>query len=356
MNKTSLYQAHLDAGAKMVDFGGWQMPINYGSQLEEHHAVRQHCGLFDVSHMTIIDVAGEDATDFLYKLLAGDIKKTDVNQALYSTMLNEDGGVIDDLIVYKQSDERYRIISNAATRQKDLAWILQQADDFKVTIEEQSELSILALQGPHSEQLLNSVLSFDFSDLKKFRATQSDDLFIGRTGYTGEDGFELLVPNNQANGLWDKLVQAGAKPCGLGARDTLRLEAGMHLYGQDMDESISPVNCGLAWSVRKNNYDFIGGNVIKTQRQQGADQRLVGLVLSGRGVLRHGQNLFNNDREIGVITSGGFSPTTESAIALARIPASLKTDTLQVEIRKKQLPCRVVKPTFVRNGQSLIEE
>lgn len=356
MNKTSLYQSHLDAGAKMVDFGGWQMPINYSSQIEEHHAVRRDCGMFDVSHMTVIDVTGDEATNFLYKLLAGDIKKTDINQALYSTMLNEQGGVIDDLIVYKQSDNQYRIISNAATRDKDLAWINKQAKNFNVTIQEQPDLAIIAVQGPNSENLLNDFVDVDLSQLKKFRSIESGDLFIGRTGYTGEDGFEIVLPADQAPALWQKLIDAGVKPCGLGARDTLRLEAGMHLFGQDMDENISPINCGLGWSVRKQDHDFIGGSVIAEQREQGADQKLVGLVLAGCGILRHGQIISDEQGEIGLITSGGFSPTTEHAIALARIPKNNLNKNLTVSIRNKSLPCRVVKPTFVRNGQSLLED
>ncbi len=356
MNKTSLYQSHLDAGAKMVDFGGWHMPINYGSQIEEHHAVRRDCGMFDVSHMTVIDVAGVEATDFLYKLLAGDIKKIQVNQALYSTMLNEQGGVIDDLIVYKQADNRYRIISNAATRDKDLDWMNDQVKDFSVTIEEHPDLAIIAVQGPNSEHILNQLVAADLSQLKKFRSIKSDDLFIGRTGYTGEDGFEIVLPSDRAPDFWQKLMDAGVKPCGLGARDTLRLEAGLHLYGQDMDEDNSPINCGLAWSVRKQDHDFIGGSVIAQQREQGADHKMVGLVLDGRGILRHGQTVSDDTGEIGIITSGGFSPTTERAIALARIPKNNTHEKLTVHIRKKQLPCHVVKPNFVRNGQSLLED
>src|SRR5690606_9021782 len=284
---TCLYQAHVDAGAKLVDFGGWNMPINYGSQLDEHHAVRTACGIFDVSHMTIIDVSGQQATDFLYRLLAGDIKKTKLNQALYSTMLNKQGGVIDDLIVYKLADNSYRMITNAGTRDKDLAWINQQAQSFKVIINERPELAIIAIQGPQAESLLQPLVQTDLSQLKKFYASDSGPLFIGRTGYTGEDGFEVVLPEAQAPKLWQQLVAAGAQPCGLGARDTLRLEAGMHLYGQDMDEQTSPLNCGLGWSLRKDNYDYIGGEAITQQKQAGISEKLIGLVLQGRGILRH---------------------------------------------------------------------
>lgn len=356
MKKTSLFQSHQDAGAKMVDFGGWQMPINYGSQIEEHHAVRRQCGMFDVSHMTVIDIHGQAATDFLYKLLAGDIKKTAANQAMYSTMLNENGGVIDDLIVYKQSDHDYRIISNAATRDKDLNWINTHAGEFDVTVREQPDLGIIAVQGPNSESLLNGLVNTNLSELKKFRAVQSGDYFIGRTGYTGEDGFEIVLPAAQAPDLWNELLDLDITPCGLGARDTLRLEAGMHLYGQDMDENITPINCGLGWSVRQQDYDFIGGTVISKQRAQGAAQKMVGLVLEGRGILRHGQIISDEHGDIGVITSGGYSPTTEHAIAFARIPKQNQDKKLNVSIRNKTLSCRVVKLPFVRNGQSLIEE
>jgi len=356
MNKTCLYQAHVDAGAKLVDFGGWNMPINYGSQLDEHHAVRTACGIFDVSHMTIIDVSGQQATDFLYRLLAGDIKKTKLNQALYSTMLNKQGGVIDDLIVYKLADNSYRMITNAGTRDKDLAWINQQAQSFKVIINERPELAIIAIQGPQAESLLQPLVQTDLSQLKKFYASDSGPLFIGRTGYTGEDGFEVVLPEAQAPKLWQQLVAAGAQPCGLGARDTLRLEAGMHLYGQDMDEQTSPLNCGLGWSLRKDNYDYIGGEAITQQKQAGISEKLIGLVLQGRGILRHGQVVLDNLGNEGIITSGGFSPTTEKAIALARVPKPLNTDDIQVVIRNKTLPCHVVKLPFVRNGKSLMEE
>lgn len=356
MNKTCLYQAHVDAGAKLVDFGGWNMPINYGSQLDEHHAVRTACGIFDVSHMTIIDVSGQQATDFLYRLLAGDIKKTKLNQALYSTMLNKQGGVIDDLIVYKLADNSYRMITNAGTRDKDLAWINQQAQSFEVIINERPELAIIAIQGPQAQSLLQPLVQTDLSQLKKFYASDSGPLFIGRTGYTGEDGFEVVLPEAQAPKLWQQLVAAGAQPCGLGARDTLRLEAGMHLYGQDMDEQTSPLNCGLGWSLRKDNYDYIGGEAITQQKQAGISEKLIGLVLQGRGILRHGQVVLDNLGNEGIITSGGFSPTTEKAIALARVPKSLNTDDIQVVIRNKTLPCHVVKLPFVRNGKSLMEE
>lgn len=356
MKKTCLYQTHLDSGAKLVDFGGWQMPINYGSQIDEHHAVRKNCGIFDVSHMTIIDVSGEDATEFLYRLLAGDIKKTNLNQALYSTMLNEQGGVIDDLIVYKLSETNYRLVTNAGTRDKDLAWIQKQANNFNVNIQEQTELAIIAIQGPQAETLLQPLVKADLSTLKKFYATDSEGLFIGRTGYTGEDGFEVVLAAEQAPEFWQQLVTAGAIPCGLGARDTLRLEAGMHLYGQDMDEQTSPLNCGLGWSIRKNNFDFIGGEAIAQQKQSGITDKLIGLVLQDRGILRHGQEVHDEQGQIGLITSGGYSPTTEKAIAMARVPKSLDTDNLQVIIRKKTLTCHVVKLPFVRNGKSLMED
>ncbi len=356
MNKTCLYQAHLNAGAKLVDFGGWHMPINYGSQIDEHHAVRTACGIFDVSHMTVIDISGQEATDFLYRLLAGDIKKAKLNQAIYSTMLNKQGGVIDDLIVYKLADNKYRMITNAGTRDKDIAWISQNAQSFKVQVNERPELAIIAIQGPQAQTLLQPLVKTDLMQIKKFYANDGDSQFIGRTGYTGEDGFEVVLPAAKAPELWQQLIAAGAQPCGLGARDTLRLEAGMHLYGQDMDEDTSPLNCGLAWSLRKDNTDYIGGEAIAEQKQAGVGEKLIGLVLQGRGILRHGQVVHDNQGHEGLITSGGFSPTTEKAIALARVPKSLNTDDIQVVIRNKTFPCHVVKLPFVRNGKSLMEE
>lgn len=356
MKKTILNEAHRKAGAKMVDFGGWDMPINYGSQIEEHHAVRQQVGMFDVSHMTVIDVAGSQATDFLYHLLANDITKSNINQAMYSTMLNHEGGVIDDLITYKISDTAYRVVVNAATREKDLAWFEQEIANFDAQMQEQTNTAMIAVQGPKAIEILQPLIALDLSQTKRFYATYNEDMFVGRTGYTGEDGVEIIVPNEAAEALWDKLLAAGVQPCGLGARDTLRLEAGMHLYGQDMDENISPLECGLAWTIRKADATFNGAAALEGIRAAGINKKLIGLVLEGRGILRHDQTLLDDDGNQGVITSGGYSPSTEKAIAMAVVDKGMNAESVQVQIRNKSLPCRVVKLPFVRNGKSLIED
>ncbi len=356
MKKTALNDAHRQAGAKMVDFGGWDMPINYGSQIEEHHAVRQKVGMFDVSHMTVIDVSGPEATAFLYRLLANDITKLNLNQAMYSTMLNHEGGVIDDLITYKISDTAYRVVVNAATREKDLAWFSQEIAAFDATMVEQADTAMIAVQGPAAIATLQPLIDLDLRETKRFYATYDDQMFVGRTGYTGEDGVEIIVPSQAAEALWQQLIDAGVQPCGLGARDTLRLEAGMHLYGQDMSEAITPLECGLGWTIRKDNQEFNGADALRQLRAAGTTKKLIGLVLNGRGVLRHDQTLIDGDGKQGVITSGGYSPSTEKAIAMAVVDKGINPETVHVQIRNKSLPCRVVKLPFVRNGKSLIED
>ena len=354
MLRTPLYDAHIAAGARVVDFGGWEMPINYGSQIEEHHQVRRAAGMFDVSHMTVVDIRGTQCRAFLSQLLANDIAKLQVpGKALYSCMLHESGGVIDDLITYYLNEDWFRMIDNAATREKDLAWLQQQSAAFDVKVTEQPELAMIAVQGPEARQRSLALLSATdaglAAELKPFMAVQAGDLFIARTGYTGEDGFEICLPAEQAEPFWNRLLEQDVSPCGLGARDTLRLEAGMNLYGQDMDESVTPLESGLAWTVAmKDERTFNGREKLETQRTNGVELRLVGLVLEGRGILRMGQSVYNDDGE-GVITSGGFSPTLERAIAFARIPAG-SGGSCEVDIRGKRLAARIVRPPFVRNG------
>lgn len=357
MNKTCLHQAHIDAGAKMVDFGGWDMPINYGSQIEEHHAVRKNKGMFDVSHMTVVDLVGDESEKFLLKLLANDVRKLDDGKALYSTMLNHEGGIIDDLIVYKRSNNNYRIVVNAGTREKDLAWFEQQIVNFDATFTEMPQLAMIAIQGPDAINACLNILPKDIghklSELKKFCAIDSEDYFIGRTGYTGEDGVEILVPEENAVDLWNKLLTVEVKPCGLGARDTLRLEAGMHLYGQDMNEDISPLECGLTWTVRKEDLDFNGADALIALKEKGISKKMTGVILTTRGILRHDQKLVDENGLTGIITSGTFSPSTEVAIAMAIVDKNLGND-VKVQIRKKELPVQLVKLPFVRNGVSNI--
>ncbi len=356
-HRTALYDAHVAAGGKMVDFGGWDMPINYGSQIEEHHAVRQKAGVFDVSHMTVVDVAGAGARDYLRHLLANDVDRIEPGRALYSGMLNERGGVIDDLIVYKREND-YRLVVNCATRETDLAWMESQAGGFAVDIQERPYLAMLAVQGPQARAMLAELLDAGKAEavnsLKVFSFAEAGDWMIARTGYTGEDGVEIMLPNTDAVALWDQLLAAGVAPAGLGARDTLRLEAGMNLYGNDMDDNISPLEANMGWTLVLNDRDFIGRQALLNQQANGHAE-LVGLVLEGKGVLRAHQKVLLANGEEGEITSGTFSPTLGKSIALARLPAGA-TGKVDVEIRNKRQPAQVVKAPFVRNGQAVYKE
>ena len=358
--KTVLNATHRALGARMVDFGGWDMPINYGSQIEEHHAVRRNAGMFDVSHMTVIDLHGTRAKDFLRHLVANSVDKLKLHgKALYTCMLNEQGGVIDDLIVYFLGDEHYRLVVNAATRAKDLAWIEQQAGAFGVEVKERPEFAMIAVQGPNARAkvlgLLHEMDRPRIEKLGKFAAAAAQGphgmpLFVARTGYTGEDGFEIIVPNEHAVALWEALAAAGVAPAGLGARDTLRLEAGMNLYGQDMDETVSPWEANLGWTVALDEgRDFIGRAALEKQKADGVRRVMVGLVLDEKGVLRHGQRVLAANGE-GEILSGSFAPTLEKAVAFARIPAG-EPGEVRVDIRGRDVPVRVVKYPFVRDGK-----
>ena len=359
--RTELYHCHQKAGAKIVDFGGWDMPIHYGSQLEEHHAVRRHVGMFDVSHMTILDVDGPQSEDFLRQLLANDVAKLKkLGKALYTAMLNEEGGVIDDLIVYRMA-QGYRLILNCATREQDLNWITRQGAHFDVQFVEQVDMGIIAVQGPEAMPALQQWLTPEswkqVTELKPFFGAAVGDWWVAKTGYTGEDGVEMILPNDQLEACWSGLLEAGVKPCGLGARDTLRLEAGMNLYGSDMDESVSPLAAGMGWTIawEPTEREFFGRNALARELESGeGGQQQVGLVLEqGRAVLRAHQPVLLEERPIGEITSGSFSPTLECSIALARIENDIdpKDGTLHVDIRGKRFPVRVVAPPFVRHGK-----
>ncbi|MFA4968678.1 MAG: glycine cleavage system aminomethyltransferase GcvT [Sulfuritalea sp.] len=384
--RTPLYDSHLAAGAKMVDFSGWEMPIHYGSQIEEHHAVRRDAGMFDVSHMCALDLAGPDATRWLRHLLANDVAKlTTPGKALYSCMLDQDAGVIDDLIVYFFTPERYRIVVNAGTAAKDIAWMRGQLEGFDAGLIVRRRINgdavaIIAAQGPDAQERRltgsESVAMIAvqgpkarerfwtaFPDsraatepLAVFQAAEWKDWMIARTGYTGEDGFEITIPADDAGQVWQKLLDAGVKPCGLGARDTLRLEAGMNLYGQDMDEDISPYEAGLKWTVDLKDpaRDFIGKSALEGKHARPVRNQFAGLLLLDRGVLRAHQKVVTPQGE-GEITSGTFSPSLNQSIALARLPAGVAIGSeVEVEIRDKRLKARVVKPSFVRNGKPLI--
>ncbi|WP_426143707.1 glycine cleavage system aminomethyltransferase GcvT [Pseudomonas sp. DWP3-1-2] len=357
--RTPLFDLHLALGAKMVDFGGWDMPLHYGSQVEEHHQVRRDCGVFDVSHMHVIDVAGSQAQVWLQYLLANDVARLQSpGRALYSAMLNTDGGVIDDMIVYL-TDSGYRLVVNAATGVKDLAWMQAHLNDFDVQLTAHDELSVLAIQGPHARskiaELVTSSRAELIRQLKPFQGHQERDWFIARTGYTGEDGLEIIMPAEQAPGFFNDLVGAGISPIGLGARDTLRLEAGMNLYGQDIDENVSPLVSNMAWTIawEPAARPFIGRAALEAERSAGPASKLVGLVLEERGVLRAHQVVRIAEIGEGEITSGSFSPTLSKSIALARVPIAT-ADRAEVEIRGKWYPVRVVQPAFVRHGKALI--
>ena len=300
LKRTPLYDTHAAAGAKLVDFGGWEMPLNYGSQIEEHHAVRRDAGMFDVSHMRPVDLEGADTRPFLRALIANNVDKlTQPGKALYTCMLNESGGVIDDLIVYFMREDWFRVVVNASTADKDIAWMRQVAVErrFSVRITARADLAIIAVQGPNARAKFWQARpsTRDATEkLSAFFAAEVGDLFVARTGYTGEDGFEIILPAQNAAQLWSELKAAGVAEAGLGARDTLRLEAGMNLYGNDMDEVVSPLDAGLAWTVDlKTPRDFIGRGALE---RDGARMALVGLKLLDRGVLRSHQK---------VVTAGG---------------------------------------------------
>jgi aminomethyltransferase len=354
--QTPLYQNHVAAQAKVVDFAGWDMPLHYGSQLQEHHQVRQDAGVFDVSHMTIVDVHGAGVADYLRKLLANNIDNLVDGKALYTCMLNEAGGVIDDLIVYRMNADFFRLVVNSGTHDKDLLWLDQVAKAFKVTLTERTDCAMLAIAGPKIREKIPAIFAAQdataIAALKPFHAVTCQDYFVARTGYTGEDGFEIILPAAQAPAFWDKLLAAGIKPCGLGARDTLRLEAGLNLYGSDMDETVTPLESNLTWTValQPAQRDFIGRTALEKILKQGVAQKLVGLVLEGQGVLRNHQKIKVEGVGEGEITSGSFSPTLNKGIALARVPTATG-DQCFVEMRGKYVTAQVIKPPFVRQGK-----
>lgn len=358
LKQTPLNTKHREANAKLVDFSGWEMPIHYGSQIEEHHQVRRDAGMFDVSHMLPVDIKGEGVRAFLRQLVANNVDKLQTTgRALYSCMLHEGGGVVDDLIIYFMSEAWFRIVVNAGCADKDLAWMEEQRDRLapELTITPRRDLAMVAVQGPNAAAKLWAAMPGTrelAESMKPFHAVVVGEMFVARTGYTGEDGFEVMIPNKAAPFFWQALLEAGVKPCGLGARDTLRLEAGMNLYGQDMDEGVTPFDSGLAWTVdMKSERDFIGkAALLRLPR----NRQLVGLKLIDRGVLRSHQSVFTAHGD-GEITSGSFSPTLNTSVALARVPVGVVVgDTVEVDIRGKRMQAAVVKYPFVRNGQALV--
>lgn len=360
MHQTAFHSLHLQANAKMTPFAGYDMPLHYGSQMAEHEAVRNDAGMFDVSHMMITDVSGIEAKAFLQKLITNDVIKLDkigIGKALYSAMLNETGGVVDDLIVYLMPFG-YRIVSNAGTRDKVNAWFAKIAKPFQVNLKERADFAMLAVQGPNAiTKVLKAKPTWQeqVSLLKIFQGVEVDGFFVARTGYTGEDGLEIMIPVAEVPSFWQALLKVGVAPAGLAARDTLRLEAGMNLYGQDMDETINPLEAGLSWCIdlKDESRHFIGKDQVLSAMQT-PHLKQVGLLLLGKGVLRAHQVFRNEKGEQGEVTSGTFSPSLRQSIAIARVPAHT-AETGQVEIRGEWQDVRVLSLPFVRNGKKVFE-
>lgn len=355
--RTQLYELHLESGAKLIDFGGWEMPVSYGSQIEEHNAVRTDVGLFDVSHMLNIDLSGARCEEFLRTLLANDVSKisTIPGKALYSCMLNDAGGVIDDLIVYFINDGAWRLVVNAGCADSDLAWIEKQAAAFNIEVKSRRDLAMIAVQGPNAVDRVAEALPQieGLSDIKPFLSKQTESYFIARTGYTGEDGFEISATPDLIIKLWKDLVALGAQPCGLGARDTLRLEAGMNLYGSDMDTSTQPSESGLHWTVslKDEGRDFIGRAALDDSRKKA----FLGVRLLGRGVMRSHMKVRTADGAEGEITSGTMSPTLGYSIGFVRMPLGTEPNQkVEVDIRGKWHEAELVKLPFVKNGKALV--
>lgn len=358
--RTALYTQHQMAGAKLVDFAGWDMPLHYRSQIQEHHSVRQDSGLFDVSHMLAIDISGKNSLAYLSYLLANNPQKLNPGKALYSCLLNDEAGILDDLIVYQLSEQHYRIVVNAGNREQDLHWLNKQAEHFSdLLIEERLDLSILAIQGPNARHkslaAFNEAQQILIENLKPFHCVEQSNWCVARTGYTGEDGFEVMLPHNEAESFWQRLLDLGIPPCGLGARDTLRLEAGFNLHGSDMDSSTTPLESNLAWTIgwEPTDRDFIGRKALSQQRNQ-LQRELYGLVLEERAILRKDCVLTTEKGEQGHITSASYAPSLACSIALARLPLA-SGDYCQVTIRDKNYRAKIIKPPFIRKGKKAFE-
>jgi aminomethyltransferase len=364
LKRTPLFETYKKYNGKVIDFGGWELPVQFSSILEEHESVRTEAGLFDVSHMGEVMVEGKDAESYLNSLVTNDVTKVKINQAQYTAMCYPDGGTVDDLLVYKLDNEKYLLVINASNIEKDYEWMMQHVKG-EVTIENTSnETGQLAIQGPKAEAILQKLTETNLSEIGFFWFAQNvtidgiDEVLVSRTGYTGEDGFELYLAADKVAALWDKLLEAGKEdglaPCGLGARDTLRLESRLALYGQELSSDIGPLEAGIGFAVKTNKEsDFIGKDVLKEQKEGGLKRKIVGIEVTGRGIPRHGYKVFSEDgQEIGIITSGTQSPSLKKSIGLALLSAEYAAvDTqLKVEIRKKQVDAIVVKTPFYKKG------
>lgn len=355
--RTPLYEEHVNLGARIVDFAGFEMPVRYDSIIEEHKAVRNHVGVFDISHMGEFWFEGSEIVDLLQYLMVNDLKLLEPSKGQYSCMCYENGTVVDDMVYYEESPEKFRMIVNASNRQKDYKWIENHIEGKDVKIKNVSDDRCrIAYQGPDSDELLQPLVDVDLSSIERFyfaHAKLNDmPIFIARTGYTGEKGFELSIDKKHAKKVWNALLETGAKPAGLGARDSLRLEACYSLYGHEISDQITPIEAGLNWLVKKKEgIDYIGKEILMRQKEQGTSRILVGLNLKDRGIIRQNYELFKNNEKIGYVTSGGYSPTLEKTIGLALVKKEFSEvgTEIKIDIRGKHLTAIVVQTPFYRN-------
>ena len=347
--KTCLYDKHVALGALISPFGGFDMPIQYTNIIDEHQAVRQHCGVFDVSHMGEVLVSGKDAERYVNHVFTNDVRNIPNGKILYGMMCYEDGGVVDDLLVYKMADDKFFLVINAANIDKDWAWIQQQSKGFDITLDHQSDqYGELAIQGPDAEQVMEQVLGVSCKELVFYTFKTIDDILVSRTGYTGEDGFEIYAAPDAIRTYWDQLMAANIKPCGLGCRDTLRFEVGLPLYGDELSESITPIMAGLGIFVKLDKEEFIGKDALARQKAEGAPKKLVGIELHDKAIPRHGYAVIKDGNIIGEVTTGYHSISTDKSVCMALIDsayAALDTD-VEIQIRKKTFPGTVCKKRF----------
>lgn len=358
LSRTPLNEVEKELGGKMVDFGGWELPVQYSGILEEHEAVRTRAGLFDVSHMGEITVRGPKAIELLQKITCNDLTKLEDGRAQYNGLLYPTAGFVDDIVVYRHAADDYFIVANASNTDKDFEWIVDMAKDLDVEVKNVSaDYAQLALQGPEAQRILQPLTQTDLPSIKYYRFARGTvdgiPALVSRTGYTGEDGFELYVAPEQAPRLMRKLLDSGAAPCGLGARDTLRLEARMALYGNDIDQSTTPIEADLAWIVKLEKGDFIGRDVLEREKREGPARKLVGFEMIDRGIARHGYPVVDGKEEVGVVTSGTHSPTLKKAIGLAYLPLdkSAQGSEFTVLIRGKEARARVVPTPFYKRAK-----
>ena len=361
VRRTPLYDAHQAAGGKLVEFAGWEMPVQYSGVLQEHRAVRTAAGLFDVSHMGEFRVAGDGAESFLQAVTPNDVAKLQPGRIHYSGLLTEQGTYVDDLLVYRLTEDEFLLVVNAANAAKDLEW-LQRHKGAGVTLEDvSSDYGLIALQGPRAEAILAGLTSTDLTAIRYYAFVQGEvngrAAIISRTGYTGEDGFELYLAPEDAAAVWDRLLEVGGPeglvPAGLGARDTLRMEAAMALYGHEIDDTITPLEAGLQWVVKLEAGDFIGRQALVAMKEEGLPRKLVGFNVEGRGIARQGHKVLVDGEEVGFVTSGTFSPTLEKALGMAYVPVSMATTgtPLSLNVRGKLIPAVVVDLPFYKRAK-----